>query len=149
MVPPVDRDGCSRSVPAPPRGGAQPSPAEERDTWPSRPARPARGLPNGSRGLNGPARGEVQLARRDVVPGGAAELDGDGLAAAAVPELDGPAAVVEPLVAPLHERGERGEEVGALLGEAIALPCALAGLAVVLALEQALVDQLAQARGGR
>jgi predicted dinucleotide-binding enzyme len=81
-------------------------------------------------------------------PARAAQLDRDRLVAAAVAELHRPAALVEPLVAPLHQRGQRGEQVGALLGQPVALAGALPGLAVVLALEQAVVDELAQARGG-
>ena len=61
-------------------------------------------------------------------------------------QLDGAAAVVEPPVAPLHERHQGREQVGALLGEPVALARALPGLAVVLALEQALFDELAQPR---
>ena len=81
--------------------------------------------------------------------GGAAQLDADGLAAVAVEQLDRAAAVVEPAVAPLHQRDQHREQVRALLGEPVLLAGALAGLAVVLALEQALVDELAQPRRGR
>jgi hypothetical protein len=35
---------------------------------------------------------------------GAAELDRDGLAAVAMQELDGAAAIIEPAVSPLHQR---------------------------------------------
>jgi hypothetical protein len=65
-----------------------------------------------------------------------------------VAQLDRPAPLVEPLVAPLHQGDQRREQVGALLGQPVAPARALPGLAVVLALEQPVVDELAQARGG-
>src|SRR3954454_15550325 len=93
-------------------------------------------------------RDEIQLVRRHLVPRGAAQLDGDGLAALAMAQLNRATMLVEPLVAPVHQGDERREQVGALVGQAVALAGALAGLAVVLALEQAVVDELAQARRG-
>ena len=91
---------------------------------------------------------QVELAWADAVPGGAPQLDADALAAVAVAQLHRAAALVEPAVAPLHQRDQRREQIGALLGQPVSLPGALAGLAVVLALEQPLVDELAQPRGG-
>src|SRR5689334_12410881 len=77
----------------------------------------------------------------------AAQLDADGRPAVAVAQLDR-AAAVEPAVAPLHERGQHREQVGALVGEPVGAPGALARLAVVLALEQAVADELAQPGSG-
>ena len=92
---------------------------------------------------------EVELLGGDLVSGGAAQLGRHRLATVPVAQLDRAAPVVEPAVAPLHQRDQRREQVGALLGQPVALAGALAGLAVVLALEQAVVDELAQAGGRR
>ena len=60
--------------------------------------------------------------------GGAAHLDTHALTAVAVNQLDRAAALVEPAIAPLHERDENREQVGALLGEPVLLTGPLAGL---------------------
>ena len=65
-----------------------------------------------------------------------------------MPELHRPAVVVQPAVAPLHQRHECGEQVRALAGEAVCVARPLSRLAIGLALEQALLDELAQPRGG-
>jgi len=78
----------------------------------------------------------------DNVPRGAPELHGDWLAAPAVAQLDRSAAVVEPPVAPLHQRDQGGKQVGALFCEPIALAGSLPRFAVVLAFEQPVVDEL-------
>src|SRR4051794_41463999 len=82
------------------------------------------------------------------MPGRAAQLQADGLAAVAVLELDGAAVVGEPAVAPLHERHEGRDEVGALGRQPVAPAGALAGLAIVLPLEQPLGHELLEATGG-
>src|SRR5262249_34637298 len=82
------------------------------------------------------------------MPCGAAKLHGNGLAAVPVAQLDGPAALVEPTVAPLHQRHKRWEQVRALGRQLVALPGSLSGLAVILALEQPLIDKFAQPGGG-
>jgi len=94
------------------------------------------------------ARGEVEVVGAHVVFGGAAELDVDRLIAVSVPQLDGGAGLIQPAVAPLHEPDKGGEQVGSLVGEPVTLPRALAGLAVVLAFEEPLPDEFAQAAGG-
>ena len=71
---------------------------------------------------------QVQVAGGGAVSGGAAELDRDGLAAVPVPQADRAAGSAQPLVAPLHQRGQRGEQVSALIGQ----PGPLAGLGAIL-----------------
>jgi hypothetical protein len=78
----------------------------------------------------------------------AAELGVHRLTAFAVPESDRAAVGGHPSIAPLHERDQCGEEIGALLGETVSVAGSLPGVAVGLALEQALLDELSQPRGG-
>ena len=92
--------------------------------------------------------GAVATAADRQYAGGAADLRGDLRAAAAVLEDDRATLVVDPAIAPLHQRDDRGEEVHALLGQAVALAGPLPRLAVVLAHEQTGVDELAQPGGG-
>jgi hypothetical protein len=80
--------------------------------------------------------------------GGASQLRTDALAAVAVAQLDGAAVVVEPAVAPLHQRDERRQQLRPLGRQAVVLTRALPRLAVGLALEQPLGYELAQPRGG-
>ena len=79
--------------------------------------------------------------------GGAPQHGLDGLAAAVVAQLDA-VAPLDPASAPAHQRDDDREDVRALLGEPVALPRALARLAIVLALEQARGDELAEPRRG-
>ncbi len=79
--------------------------------------------------------------------GGTPQLDAHRLAARSVQQLDGPAVLVQPPVAPLHQCDQRGKQIRALFGQPVALARALTGFAVVLALEQPLLDQLTQPVG--
>jgi hypothetical protein len=78
----------------------------------------------------------------------AAELDCYRLSTIAVVDLHGPRVVGDPAVSPLHERQESREQLRTLCREVVALAGSLAGFPVVGALHQALIDELAQARGG-
>src|SRR4051794_21012161 len=80
------------------------------------------------------------------MPSGAAQLYADRLTAAVVLEPDAAAVLAQPAVAPLHQRGEHGEEIRALLGQPVAVAGALAGVAIRLALQKPVGDELAQAR---
>src|ERR1700756_1489609 len=80
------------------------------------------------------------------MPGRAPKLDVDELSAISMPELHGAAALVQPPAPPLHQRREHGEQVGSLLGESVPLARALPRLAVVLPLQQPVLDELAQPR---
>ena len=77
----------------------------------------------------------------------APELSADRLPAPPVAQLDWTAGLVKPPITPLHQRGEHGEEVSSLFRESVMLARALAGLAVVLALQQPVRDQLTQPCG--
>src|SRR2546430_3489035 len=98
-------------------------------------------------GASAAAGSERQLAGGDRVSGGAAQLDPHALAALVVAQLDA-ASALQPALAPLQERGQRREQLDALVREAIALARAFARLAVGLAREQSVREQLAQAGGG-
>ena len=87
---------------------------------------------------------EVELVGLDGVPRRAAQFGGDLFATVAVSQLNRSAAVIEPAIAPLHEGYERGQEIGALVGQPVTLTRTLAWLAVVLSLEQPVSDQLPQ-----
>ena len=73
------------------------------------PRGPGGGCPAPAAGAR--AGGQRQLVGSDGVPGRTAQLGAHRLAAAAVPQLHRPASLVEPAVAPLHQRHEHGEEV--------------------------------------
>ena len=66
----------------------------------------------------------------------------DDSAASPMHELRGPAGVAEPAVAPLHQADDHRKEIGALLGQAVAIPGALSGLLVGLELEEPVLDEL-------
>jgi hypothetical protein len=122
--------------------GRRGSPAVQAPDGPAR-----RGLA-GARRLGTPAAGdEIELVGANLVSGGAAKFDGDGLAAVAVAQFNRPAAIVEPAVAPLHQRSEHREEIGALIGEPVTLTRALPRLPIVLALEQPVLHKLPKASG--
>lgn len=93
-------------------------------------------------------RREVELVEVDLVVVVAAQLDMDAASAVAVTQLDGPAVVCRPAVAPLHEGDEHRQQLGALAGEAVARPGSLTGFAVFVALEEAAFDELLEASGG-
>ena len=57
--------------------------------------------------------------------GGAAQLDGHRLAAVTVAKLDRATALVQPAVTPLFQRHQSREQIGALLGQPVALTGAL------------------------
>src|SRR5438067_3152801 len=92
-------------------------------------------------------RHDVELVDRDVMSGCASQLNAHRLAASAMAELERAAPVIEPAISPLHQRGDCREEVGAFLREPVLLAGALPGFSIVLAYEQTLFDELAQACG--
>src|SRR5258708_19015821 len=84
------------------------------------------------------------------MPFGAAQFGADRLAATGVLQDHGSPVRSQPPVAPLHQRHENREQLGALVGETVAHPGSLAWLPVWLAREQAVVHQLPQpGRGHR
>src|SRR5262249_43335280 len=76
------------------------------------------------------------------------ELHAHALAALAMAQLDGPCTVREPAITPLHQRGERREEVGASRRQPVALALALPRLLIVLALEEPVPEELPQPHRG-
>ena len=79
------------------------------------------------------------------MPPGTDELDVERLAAVAVADDPRRAARARGVaVAPLHEREEHGLQLQALLGQAVLVTHALAGLAVLAPGEHPVVDQPAQ-----
>ena len=95
------------------------------------------------------SNGEMETVEVDAVAGGAAKLDPDRMFAAVMAQLDGASVLGGPTVAPLHERDEDRQQLDALLREDVAHAFALAGVLVLAAFEQAVVDELAEARRGR
>src|SRR3954469_18139289 len=91
------------------------------------------------------AQRDIEIVDRDPMSGRASQLDGHRVAAPPVAKLERAPLVVEPAIPPLHQRSERREEIVAFLGEPVLLARALSGFPIVLAHEQALVDELAQA----
>jgi hypothetical protein len=73
---------------------------------------------------------EVQIGKLDLVAVPATQLCPNRGAASPVQELRWAAGVAEPAVAPLRQADDHREEVGALLGQAVAVAGALSGLLV-------------------
>src|SRR5215469_7219407 len=92
--------------------------------------------------------GELKVVSNGLVPGATAQLRMHGLAALAVPEHYGWPGRSQPAVAPLHERDQDGEQLGALAGEAVGHPGTLPRLTVGLAFQQALVNKFPEPGSG-
>src|SRR5579875_1781255 len=90
------------------------------------------GLPRAGR-RPGPG-GQIQVPGSGMVPAVAAQLDVNRLPAVPVPQFHtcGP----EPLVSPLHQSYQDGEQLGPLVGQPVLHPGALPRLPVGLAFDQ-------------
>src|SRR5258708_8824971 len=90
--------------------------------------------------------GELKVLGTGLVPGAAAQLGMHGLAAPAVPEHHRRPGRSQPAVAPLHERDQDGEQLSALVRDAVGHPGTLPRLTVGLALQHALPNHFPATR---